>query len=64
LEDLESKFGTLIQIQKPIRINPYTLGKKSIKIQISRTFFTIDLVRDAIERVEKKSLFCCCFGKK
>ena len=43
LEDLESKFGTLILITKPIKINPLIKMKKSIKIQISRTCFTIRL---------------------
>lgn len=41
LEDLESKFGTLLLMHKPFRLSPET-QKKALRIQISRTCFTIN----------------------
>lgn len=38
LEDLESKFGTLLQITRPIKLSQDSL-KKPLRFQISRTCF-------------------------
>jgi len=32
LEDLDSKFGTLILVQKPMRLNSRTIGKREVRL--------------------------------
>jgi pSer/pThr/pTyr-binding forkhead associated (FHA) protein len=63
LEDLESKFGTLVQVTKPIKISPDL--RNSVKIQISRTIFTMRISKIEEDKIPKMRIFCCCcFLKK